>query len=155
MAQNNPINEASSYSTTGGANAPLNTGSGYGNTNTGPTTTHHSANTAGTGTGAGTTGTGVAGTTTNTTTTGNSTGSKIREAGGGIKGVLAGIHGVGEKVRGEFNSAVDEGFNEPTGVAKNKAVANAGDAERHTGQFAGSTKNREGALPGSDHERRY
>lgn len=39
------------------------------------------------------------------------------------------------------------------GVAKNERIANAGDSEMTTGQFAHSTKNREGVVPG-DHERR-
>jgi len=72
--------------------------------------------------------------------------------------VLAGIHGIGEKVRGEFNAGVDETFNQngsqAEGVARNAAVANAGDKELTTGQFAHATKNREGAVPG-DEGRRY
>ncbi len=32
----------------------------------------------------------------------------MKEVGHGIKGALAGVHGLGEKIRGEFNSAVDE-----------------------------------------------
>jgi hypothetical protein len=55
-------------------------------------------------------------TTTTGTTTSNSSGSSaenaLREAGSDIGGVLAGIHGVGEKVRGEFNGAIDEAFGE-------------------------------------------
>ncbi|KAE8454552.1 hypothetical protein EG329_000175 [Mollisiaceae sp. DMI_Dod_QoI] len=197
MAQNNPVNEAASYSSTGGANAPLNTGTTYGNTNTGPTTTHHAANTTapGAGTAPGTgpapgthpthnpihntanpntntnTNTAVPGTavnqtqpttthttapstthTTSTTTTSNSNPhSKLTAA----KNLVAGIHGAGEKIRGEFNTAVDDTFNERGGVEKNRRVANAGDAELATGEFAHSTKNREGAVPGADHGRRF
>jgi len=89
----------------------------------------------------------------------NNTGnSGLKEGVHGVKGVLAGIHGVGEKVRGEFNGAIDGAFNEngsqSEGVVKNAAVANAGDAERKTGQFTHATKNREGAVPG-DNERRF
>lgn len=40
-------------------------------------------------------------------------------------------------------------------MAKNDAVANAGDRERLTGTFAGETKNREGAMPGADGGKRY
>jgi hypothetical protein len=39
------------------------------------------------------------------------------------------------------------------GIAKNERIANAGNSEMATGQFAKSTKNREGAVPG-DHDRR-
>jgi hypothetical protein len=35
---------------------------------------------------------------------------KINEAGTDLKGALAGIHGVGEKVRGEFNAGIDRAF---------------------------------------------
>jgi len=90
--------------------------------------------------------------------TNNTAGSGLKDGVQGVKGVLAGIHGVGEKVRGEFNGAVDGAFNEngsqSEGVVKNAAVANAGDAERKTGQFTHATKNREGAIPG-DNERRF
>jgi len=124
MAQNNPVNEQASYSTTGDTNAPLNTSSNYG---TSTTSTAHP--------------------------TTSSTGSKMKEAGSGIKAVLAGIHGAGEKLRGEFNSGVDCTFNEREGVAKNERIANAGDSEMTTGEFSHATKNREGVVPG-DHERR-
>jgi hypothetical protein len=39
------------------------------------------------------------------------------------------------------------------GMAKNERIANAGNSEMATGQFAQSTKNREGAVPG-DHDPR-
>jgi len=88
----------------------------------------------------------------------HTTGGGVKEGAQGVKGVLAGIHGIGEKVRGEFNAGVDEAFNEnggqSEGVVKNAAVANAGDKELTTGQFSHATKNREGAVPG-DGERRY
>jgi len=74
--------------------------------------------------------------------TGESTGQKI---GGGVGAVFAGIHGAGERLRGEINQGVDEVFGEREGVAKNKAVANAGDQEMATGHFAPETKDREGA----------
>ncbi|KUJ09321.1 uncharacterized protein LY89DRAFT_724347 [Mollisia scopiformis] len=128
MAQPNPINQSSSLSSTGGTNEPLTTGSTYNNPSQ-PTTSTTSTTTSSTGTGT------------------ESTGSKL-------KGVLAGIHGAGEKIRGEFNSAVDEGFHEPGGVAKNRAVADAGEGEIATGQFTGETKNREGVVPGADYGRR-
>ncbi|CZS98105.1 uncharacterized protein RCO7_08873 [Rhynchosporium graminicola] len=90
----------------------------------------------------------TAGTTTHSSTTGGG-------AAGGVKGVLAGIHGVGEKIRGEFNKGVDGAMGDKEGVLKNEQVANAGDRERLTGTFAGETKNREGALPGADGDKRY
>jgi len=74
---------------------------------------------------------------------------------GGVKGVAAAVHGLGEKVRGTFNKGVDDAFHEDQGVAKNSSIANAGDNEMATGKFAASTKNREGALPGADHEKRH
>ncbi|KAK0105404.1 hypothetical protein ONS96_004795 [Cadophora gregata f. sp. sojae] len=73
----------------------------------------------------------------------------------GVKGVLAGIHGIGEKFRGEFNKGVDGAGGDREGVLKNEAVANSGDRERLTGTFAGETKNREGVVPGADGERRF
>lgn len=75
--------------------------------------------------------------------------------GSAIKEIAAGVHGAGEKIRGTFNKGVDEVANEPTGVAKNSSIANAGDNEMATGRFAASTKNREGAVPGADHEARH
>jgi hypothetical protein len=39
------------------------------------------------------------------------------------------------------------------GIAKNERIANAGNSEMATGQFAQSTKDREGAVPG-DHDPR-
>jgi len=123
MAQNNPVNESASYSAAGSANAPLNTTSAYG------TSTHPN--------------------TTSTSTTHGTKSSKLNE----VKGVVAAIHGAGEKLRGEFNSGVDRAFNESSGVAKNQRIANAGDTEMTTGQFTHATKNREGVVPG-DHEKR-
>jgi len=40
------------------------------------------------------------------------------------------------------------------GIAKNERIANAGNSEMATGQFAQSTKNREGAVPGDQDPRR-
>ena len=62
-----------------------------------------------TGAGMGTTGT--------TGTTGEmsdnrSRGAKVKEGASGVKGMVAAVHGVGEKIRGEFNSGVDRAFNE-------------------------------------------
>ena len=43
----------------------------------------------------------------------NTTNSKTGEsAGEKVKGALAGIHGLGEKLRGEFNAGVDRAFDE-------------------------------------------
>ncbi|EED18643.1 conserved hypothetical protein [Talaromyces stipitatus ATCC 10500] len=83
-----------------------------------------------------------------TTTTGTQTGSTeasgSKGLGGGIKGVVAGIHGAGESLRGTFNAAVDRAFNEPEGVVKNEAIGREGEYEAKSGQFAPSTKQREG-----------
>ncbi|PVH86159.1 hypothetical protein DL98DRAFT_650223 [Cadophora sp. DSE1049] len=135
MAQRNPVVEAESLSSTGRANEPINTGSTYAagnNANTAAPSGMH---------------------TTGTTTTGHTTSST--GTGTGVKGVLAGIHGIGEKVRGEFNKGVDGAVGDKEGVLKNEAVADAGDRERLTGTFAGETKNREGTLPGADGGRRF
>ncbi|KAH8793740.1 hypothetical protein F5882DRAFT_54654 [Hyaloscypha sp. PMI_1271] len=127
MAQNNTINESTSLSSTGSAKAPLNTNSSYNTTN--PTTTS------------------------NTTTT-TSSSNKVAQAGEFTKNMLAAAHGAGEKLRGEFNEGVDRTFNESEGIAKNERIANAGNSEMATGQFAQSTKNREGAVPGDQDPRR-
>jgi hypothetical protein len=51
-----------------------------------------------------------------TTSTGSNTtstpGTSGEKAGDGIKGLFAGIHGAGEKMRGEFNAGVDRTFDE-------------------------------------------
>jgi len=81
-------------------------------------------------------------TTTNTThttnpatTTGTATASqsKIKESAASAKGVLSAIHGAGESIRGNFNSAVDETFHEPLGVEKNNRVVEKGEAEMRKG----------------------
>jgi len=86
----------------------------------------------------------------NTGTTGTTTGSATTTGHGTnpVKNILAGIHGAGEKLRGEINGWVDSAAGEQEGVQKNAAIANAGDAEMQTGQFSTGTKNREGAVPG-------
>ncbi|KUL87589.1 hypothetical protein ZTR_05788 [Talaromyces verruculosus] len=82
---------------------------------------------------------------TQTTDTGAGAGaSGSKGVAGGIKGVVAGIHGAGESIRGTFNAAVDRAFNEPEGVAKNEAIGREGEYEAKSGQFAPSTKQREG-----------
>jgi len=80
-------------------------------------------------------------------------GGKSTQGGGGLKGVVAAVHGAGESIRGQLNAGVDKAFNEPTGEAKNAAIANSGEQEMATGDFSTQTKNREGAIPG-DHEKR-
>jgi len=82
-----------------------------------------------------------------------STGEKVRQGASGLKGLAATVHGAGEAIRGKFNSSVDQAFNEPTGVAKNNAIAQQGAGEMDTGRFSHATKNREGVVPG-DHEAR-
>jgi len=69
-------------------------------------------------------------TSTSTTTASQS---KIRESAASAKGVLSAIHGAGESIRGNFNSAVDETFNEPLGVEKNNRVVEKGEAEMRRG----------------------
>jgi len=86
----------------------------------------------------GTTGTTTGHTTNPTTSTGTTTTappSKIKESASSAKGILSAIHGAGESIRGNFNSAVDETFNEPLGVEKNNRVAQKGEAEIRKGGF--------------------
>jgi len=61
---------------------------------------------------------------------------KDHSTGSGIKSALAGIHGVGEKIRGEFNGGVDRvaGEDPSDGVA----TAASGDREMETGLFQGT-----------------
>ncbi|KAL3426892.1 hypothetical protein PVAG01_00401 [Phlyctema vagabunda] len=86
-------------------------------------------------------------TTTTTTTTQPTTGEKVKQGATGVKGAIAAVHGVGETMRGKFNSKVDQQFNEPTGVAKNEAIAAQGEQELDTGKFSHGTKAREGVEP--------
>ena len=43
---------------------------------------------------------------------GTGAGGGVKDAAGGVKNVIAGIHGAGEKLRGEFNAGVDKTFHE-------------------------------------------
>ncbi|EFQ32448.1 hypothetical protein CGRA01v4_05873 [Colletotrichum graminicola] len=52
-----------------------------------------------------------------------------------IKGAFAQGHGVGEVLRGKFNSAVDTAAGDPQGQAKNKNVATGGEREFATKGF--------------------
>jgi len=61
---------------------------------------------------------------------------------GGLKSAVAGIHGLGEKVRGEFNAGVDKAAGEPSSDGVKTAAS--GTKEMQTGQFSHSTKEREG-----------
>jgi hypothetical protein len=53
----------------------------------------------------------------------SNTGSSI---GNDIKGVVKGIHGAGEAIRGTFNQSVDAAFNDKEGEAKNRIVTGKG-----------------------------
>jgi len=80
-------------------------------------------------------------------TSGAASGEKVHS--GGLKGALAGVHGVGEKIRGTFNAEVDKVAGEDS--SKGVATAASGDREMQTGQFAASTKEREG-VQGARHQ---
>jgi len=82
-----------------------------------------------------TTTTTTAHTTNPTTSTGTTTAppSTIKESAASAKGLLSAVHGAGESIRGNFNSAVDETFNEPLGVEKNNRVVENGEAEMRKG----------------------
>ncbi|OAX85534.1 hypothetical protein ACJ72_00072 [Emergomyces africanus] len=75
------------------------------------------------------------------TTEGKTTASDV---GHGVKSTLAGVHGLGETIRGSANAAVDRGMKDPEGVRKNEAIAREGEREVETGQFSQTTKAREG-----------
>ncbi|KAJ9241860.1 hypothetical protein DTO166G5_936 [Paecilomyces variotii] len=129
-----PLPTSSNTNNAGSASTGYNpaTGTGY-QAGTDSATASNSYGNSGTAT------TGTTGTTDTTGTTGTS-GSKT----GGLKGALAGIHGVGESIRGSIGKAVDDAFGDKEGVAKNEAVTREGQREIQTGNFAESTKAREG-----------
>jgi len=83
-----------------------------------------------------------------------STGAKVKESASGVKGLVAAVHGAGETLRGTFNKEVDRAFNDKAGESKNEGIAREGQAEIQEGKFGVGTKNREGAIPGADGERR-
>jgi len=62
--------------------------------------------------------------------------------GGGIKSAVAGIHGIGEKIRGEFNGSVDRAAGDDP--SKSVKTAASGERELETGKFSAGTKEREG-----------
>ncbi|KAL2002303.1 hypothetical protein VTN02DRAFT_210 [Thermoascus thermophilus] len=66
------------------------------------------------------------------------------DIGQSIKAAAASFHGAGESIRGTFNKAIDSLFNDTEGMAKNEAIAQAGEREVQSGDFAPSTKAREG-----------
>ncbi|KAL4735601.1 hypothetical protein BDV11DRAFT_29187 [Aspergillus similis] len=68
--------------------------------------------------------------------TGQPTATRTGEnAGSGVKGAAAEIHGMGESLRGGLGAAVDRAFGDEEGVTKNRAVAQQGDHEMSTGRF--------------------
>ncbi|KAK2748538.1 hypothetical protein FQN57_000672 [Myotisia sp. PD_48] len=91
--------------------------------------------------------------------TGSSTGSSgatpnpAGSVGHGIKDIAAGIHGAGEKIRGNVGAAVDRAANDPEGAAKNELVSDQGEREMKTGKFSQATKEKEGLhhVSGSSH----
>ncbi|OHE99034.1 hypothetical protein CORC01_05724 [Colletotrichum orchidophilum] len=52
-----------------------------------------------------------------------------------IKGAFAQGHGMGEVIRGKFNSAVDTAAGDPQGMAKNKNITTGGEREFATKDF--------------------
>lgn len=60
--------------------------------------------------------------------------SKTNSAVDDVKAGLKGIHGIGESIRGSINGAVDHAAHDTTGEAKNRAVANKGEAEMRQGE---------------------
>ena len=68
-------------------------------------------------------------TTTTTGSTGSGAGGTGQSIGQDIKNAVKGVHGVGESIRGNINTAVDSAFDDRQGEAKNKAVAQKGENE--------------------------
>ena len=58
-----------------------------------------------------------------------STQDKTHEAVGGAKGILKGIKGAGDTLRGTVNESVDTAFGDREGQAKNRAVKEKGEAD--------------------------
>ncbi|KAJ5826002.1 hypothetical protein N7474_003140 [Penicillium riverlandense] len=61
------------------------------------------------------------------------------EFGRGVIGTTAGIHGVGEALRGTFNAAVDKAVGHQEGVERNQEIARKGEQEIQSGQFTGES----------------
>jgi len=96
----------------------------------------------------------MASNTSGTTGTTGSSNPAAKDAASGVKGAFAAVHGAGEAIRGTVNGAIDETFDKGHGTAKDDLVTRAGVNEMETGKFSHSTKNREGAVPGADHQTR-
>ncbi|KAI1908860.1 hypothetical protein LOZ61_001082 [Ophidiomyces ophidiicola] len=79
---------------------------------------------------------GVAGTTDSSQKSGGATGA--------LKSVAAGIHGMGEKIRGATGAVIDKATSDADGLRKNEAIKRQGEQEMRTGQFSKDTKSREG-----------
>jgi len=65
----------------------------------------------------------------------------LKDSGKGVTGMLAGIHGVGEKIRGKVNAGIDDSFHEDS--SRGVKTAASGDQEIGTGHFSQQTKDRE------------
>jgi len=61
------------------------------------------------------------------------------ELGRGVIGTTAGIHGVGESLRGTLNAAVDKAFGHQEGTERNQEIARKGEQEIQSGQFRGES----------------
>ncbi|KAE8379283.1 hypothetical protein BDV26DRAFT_171872 [Aspergillus bertholletiae] len=67
---------------------------------------------------------------------GSKSAQKGANVGSGVKGAVAGAHGMGESLRGGLNAAVDKTFGHEEGVAKNDAIASQGEREMRSGNFS-------------------
>ena len=54
---------------------------------------------------------------------------KTNEALGGAKGILQGIKGAGDTIRGTVNESVDTAFGDRQGQAQNRAIKEKGEAD--------------------------
>ncbi|KAF3479465.1 uncharacterized protein GIQ15_06441 [Arthroderma uncinatum] len=88
-----------------------------------------------------------------TAPTGRGVGGAAKESahgvGHGVKSAVAGVHGMGEKIRGAAGATIDRAMDHPEGVAKNDQTIREGEREMKTGDFNGTTREREG-LPHSE-----
>ncbi|KAH8145026.1 uncharacterized protein LAJ45_10936 [Morchella importuna] len=93
---------------------------------------------------AGYTNTTAPGSTTTTTTSSTTMPTTMHGAGGGtnagattgrkLEGVMSGLHGAGEQIRGQFNMAVDTAMRDREGQARNQGIINRGREEMATGR---------------------
>ncbi|KAJ5204251.1 uncharacterized protein N7498_005130 [Penicillium cinerascens] len=58
------------------------------------------------------------------------------------QGVMAGVHGAGESLRGALTGAVDRAFGTTDGAERNEEIARRGEREMQSGEFTGARTGR-------------